>query len=166
MAKRNIQKANQLLFSQNMQTLGLKWSIPMPQSHLQTDILYIKCTNMKLVVTHVCVLSCVRLLVTPWTVTQAPLSMEFSRQEHWSGLPFPTPGDLLDPGMEPVSCISCVGKWIRCHWATREAVTYVVEWGANAQEVYATTIANYCALWANCSALLGMYRKIEANIIN
>ena len=67
MAKRNIQKANQLLFSQNMQTLGLKWSIPMPQSHLQTDILYIKCTNMKLVVTHVCVLSCVRLLVTPWT---------------------------------------------------------------------------------------------------
>ena len=32
---------------------------------------------------------------------QAPLSMEFSRQEYWSGLPFPTPGDLPDPGMEP-----------------------------------------------------------------
>ena len=38
-------------------------------------------------------LSCVRLFVTPWTVAhQAPLSMRFSRQEYWSGLPFPTPG--------------------------------------------------------------------------
>ena len=40
--------------------------------------------------------------VTPWTVgRQAPLSMEFSRQEDWSGLPFPTPGDLPDPGITP-----------------------------------------------------------------
>ena len=38
----------------------------------------------------------------PWTVIhQAPLSTEFSRQEYWSGLPFPTPGDLPDPGIEP-----------------------------------------------------------------
>ena len=38
---------------------------------------------------------------TPWTVAcQAPLSMEFSRQEYWSGMPFPSPGDLLDPGIE------------------------------------------------------------------
>ena len=43
-------------------------------------------------------------LATPWTVTlQAPLSVEFSRQEYWSGLPFPSPGDLPDPGMEPMS---------------------------------------------------------------
>ena len=42
--------------------------------------------------------------VTLWTVArQAPLSMGFSRQEYWSGLPFPTPGDLPDPGIEPVS---------------------------------------------------------------
>ena len=42
--------------------------------------------------------------MTPWTVAcQAPLSMEFSRQEHWSGLPFPPPGDLPDPGIEPSS---------------------------------------------------------------
>ena len=42
--------------------------------------------------------------VTPWTVTcQAPLSMGFSRQEYWSGLSFPSPGDLPDPGIEPVS---------------------------------------------------------------
>ena len=40
----------------------------------------------------------------PWTVAhQAPLSMGFSRQEYWSGLPFPPPGDLPDPGIEPVS---------------------------------------------------------------
>ena len=37
---------------------------------------------------------------------QAPLSMEFSRQEYRSGLPFPTPGDLLDPGIEPTSFVS------------------------------------------------------------
>ena len=42
--------------------------------------------------------------VTPWTIAcQAPLSMEFPRQGYWSGLPFPTPRDLLDPGIEPVS---------------------------------------------------------------
>ena len=47
-------------------------------------------------------LSRVRLLATPWTVAyQAPLSMRFSRQEYWSGLPFPSPGDLPDPGIEP-----------------------------------------------------------------
>ena len=49
-------------------------------------------------------LSCVWLFVTPWTVAhQAPLSMGFSRPEYWSGLPFPPPGDLPDPGMEPRS---------------------------------------------------------------
>jgi len=37
---------------------------------------------------------------------QAPLSMEFSRQEYWSGLPLPSPGDLPNPGIEPVSLIS------------------------------------------------------------
>ena len=47
--------------------------------------------------------SCLTLL-TPWTVArQAPLSMEFSRQEYWSELPFPSPGDLPDPGIEPGS---------------------------------------------------------------
>ena len=44
---------------------------------------------------------------TPWTVThQAPLSMGFSSQEYWSGLPFPPPGDLPGPGIKPVSLIS------------------------------------------------------------
>ena len=56
---------------------------------------------------HVCVLSCfsrVWLCETPWTVArQVPLSMGFSRQEYWSGLPCPPPGDLSDPGIKPVS---------------------------------------------------------------
>ena len=49
-------------------------------------------------------LSHVRLFATLWTVAQqAPLSMGFSRQEYWSGLLFPSPGDLPDPGIEPRS---------------------------------------------------------------
>jgi len=47
---------------------------------------------------------CVQFFATPWTVVQQTLlSMEFSRQEYWSGLPCPSPGDLLDPGVEPGS---------------------------------------------------------------
>ena len=47
-------------------------------------------------------LSRVRLFATPWTVAyQTPLSMGFSRQEYWSGLPFPSPGHLPDPGIKP-----------------------------------------------------------------
>ena len=64
-------------------------------------------------------LSRVRLFVTLWTVAhqalfatmwtvahQAPLSIGFPRQEYWSGLPFPSPRNLLDPGIESVSCIA------------------------------------------------------------
>ena len=44
---------------------------------------------------------------TPWTVAcRAPLSMEFSRQEYWTGLPFPSPGDLPEPGIKPKSLMS------------------------------------------------------------
>ena len=49
-------------------------------------------------------LSRVQLFATPWTVAyQAPLFMGFSRQEYWSGVPFPSPGDLPDPGIKPGS---------------------------------------------------------------
>ena len=63
--------------------------------------------------TWVCLLSHfshVQLFVTLWTVAyQAPKSMGFSRQEYWSGLPHPPPGDLPDPGMEPISqYVSCI----------------------------------------------------------
>ena len=53
----------------------------------------------------------VRLFMTLWTVAhQAPLTMGFSRQEYWSGLPYPPPGDLPNPGMEPASHVSCIGR--------------------------------------------------------
>ena len=49
---------------------------------------------------------------TPWTVAlQAPLSMGFSRQEYWSGLPFPSPGDLPNPGIKPKSAVSPAFGW-------------------------------------------------------
>ena len=49
-------------------------------------------------------LSCVQLLATSWTIAyQGPLSMGFPRQEYWSGLPFPSPGDLPKPGIKPGS---------------------------------------------------------------
>ena len=66
-------------------------------------------------------LSCVRLFVTPWTVAyQASQSMGFSRQEYWSGVPFTSPGDLPDPGIEPPS----PGRRFTL-WATREALLSV-----------------------------------------
>ena len=58
----------------------------------------------KLVPCHAQSLSCAQLFATPWTVAcQAPLFMGFSRQEYWSGLPFPPPGDLPNPGIHPRS---------------------------------------------------------------
>ena len=55
-------------------------------------------------VSEVKLLICVRLFATPWTVAyHAPLSMRFSKQEYWSGLPFPSPEDLPDPGIKPGS---------------------------------------------------------------
>ena len=54
-----------------------------------------------------CVLSCVQLFATPWTVAcQDPLSVGFSRQEYWSGLPCSVPGDLPDSGTAPTSPVS------------------------------------------------------------
>ena len=65
------------------------------------------CVCVCVCVVCVCVLSHVRLFATPWTVArQAPLSMGFSRQESWSGLPFPPPGSLPDPGKETMSLVS------------------------------------------------------------
>ena len=67
-------------------------------------ILYSHVNSLTCVLSH---FSCVWLCATLWTVAcQAPLSMEFSRQEYRSGLPFPSPGDLPDPGIEPVSLAS------------------------------------------------------------
>ena len=58
-------------------------------------------------------LSHVQLFATPWTVAcQAPLSMGFSRQEYWSKLPCPPPGDLLHPETEPESDVSCLRRQV------------------------------------------------------
>ena len=51
------------------------------------------------------------LFVTPWAMAcQAPQSIGFSRQEYWSGLPFPSPGDLPNAGTEPTSLVSPVSR--------------------------------------------------------
>ena len=75
---------------------------------------------------HVCVLShfcCVQLCATIGTVShQAPLSMGFSRQEYWSGLSCPPPGDLPDPGVEPESLTSpALAGWFFTTSASWEA---------------------------------------------
>ena len=65
------------------------------------------------------VLSCfshVWFFVTPWTAAhEAPLYMKFSRQEYWSKLLWPFPGDLSGPGIKPTSCISCIGRQVLYH---------------------------------------------------
>ena len=72
------------------------------------------CLNITSQLKSVCEsLSHVRLFATPWTgARQAPLSIEFSRPEYWSGLPFPSPGDLSDPGIEPRSLAP---QMVLCH---------------------------------------------------
>ena len=75
---------------QNNQKRYSTWLLPYTSGHYIISMVKLKS------------LSCVRLFVTPWTVAyQVPPSMGFSRQEYWSGLPFP--GDLPDPGVEPRS---------------------------------------------------------------
>ena len=67
-------------------------------------------------------LSCVWVFATPWTVAhQAPLSMGFPRQEYWSGLPFSSPGDLSNSGIEPGSpgSLALAGRfYTRVTWET------------------------------------------------
>ena len=75
--------------------------------HLPTRIQLLLEPHRGLVYSPTCVLSrfsCAQLFATPWTLAhQVPLSMGFSRQESWNALPFPPPGDLPDPGIEPKS---------------------------------------------------------------
>ena len=73
---------------------------------LHSDYFLLLCFQVLFLCDTVCaqLLSRVWSFATPWTVArQAPLSMGFPRQEYWSGLPFPPPGDLPDPGIEPAS---------------------------------------------------------------
>ena len=72
-------------------------------------------------------LSHVRLFATPWTVAyQAPLSMDFSKQEYWSGLPFPTPVDLPNPGIKLMSLVfpALAGRFFTTStiWEARQVI--------------------------------------------
>ena len=73
------------------------------QSNSESQI-QLPATDYSTWLSNACVLRRVRFFATPRTVAhQAPLSMGFHRQEYWRGLSFPSPGDLSDPGIEPVS---------------------------------------------------------------
>ena len=76
-------------------------------------------------IVRVCMLSHfsgVQIFVTPWTIAcQAPLSMGFSRQEYWNGLPYPPPGHLSDPRIKPVSSVAPelqVNSLLLSHWGS------------------------------------------------
>ena len=75
-------------------------------------------------VLHACMLSHVQLFSTTWTVAhQAPLSVEFSRQEYWIGLPFLPPGDLPDPGIKPMHLLHWqVDSSLLSHWRSPNSV--------------------------------------------
>ena len=77
-----------------------------PWGDKASDLTELNAERQRIASVYVCaqLLSRVRLLATPWTVAhQASLSVEFSRQEYWSGLPFSTPGDLPNSGIELAS---------------------------------------------------------------
>ena len=99
-----------------------------------TKIFKLTLFQLSVFINHICVcvqsLSHVWLFAAPWTVThQAPLSIRFSRQEYWNGLPFPTPGDIPDPGIKPASFASpaLVGGFFTTN-ATWEAPTITLVW--------------------------------------
>ena len=79
----------------NMLSFGSARPLSLPvNSHLHQKLESVRCSVMSS-------------SASPWIIAwQAPLSLEVSRQEYWNGLPFPTPGDLPDPGLKPVSCVS------------------------------------------------------------
>ena len=92
----------------------------MRRTQRETQCVLYEITRRKgpLLVSWLCMLllshfSHVQLCGTLWTVAlQAPLSMGFSRQEYWSGLPRPPPGDLPNPGIETMSHVSCIGRQV------------------------------------------------------
>ena len=92
--------------------------------------------------------SCVRLFVTPWTVAhQAPLSMGFSRQGYWNGLPCPPPGDLPDPGIEPASLVAP---------APQAGSLLLSQWGSPGAHIYMLPI---CVNQSSCSVVSDSLRS-------
>ena len=72
-----------------------------------------------------------------------PLSLELSRQEHWSGLPCSPSGDLHNPGIEPVSCVSYIDRWILYQWDTWEALKYTISYYLEEATVLLFTAQTY-----------------------
>ena len=108
-------------FLENFFLNVLYWSVANLQSCIRFwrhTTKWLRYNHMYLII-YTCILSCfscVQLFSTLWTeACQAPLSMGFSRQESWSGLPCPPSGDLLDPGIKPTSLTSCIDRWVLYH---------------------------------------------------
>ena len=101
-------------------------------------------------------LSRVQLFATPWTVAhQAPLSMGFSRQEYWSGLPFPSPGNLSDPGNEPESPTwKADGNTIQRLSSLFKVTPLIIGGGGDQAHVILTLKAFYSLLFAGGGAPL------------
>ena len=82
---------------------------------INCKVIYSRAVGRAMACMHAESLSCVWVFTTLWTVAhQAPLSREFSRQEYWSGLPCPTPGDLPNPGITSL-LDSCIGRQVLYH---------------------------------------------------
>ena len=106
-------------------------------------------------------LSCsvISILATLWTVAcQAPLSMGFSRQEYWSGLPFPSPGDLPDPGIEPTSLASpaLAGRFF-----TTSATWEAPEVGSREKQNW--TLTNF-GTWPNLKGIISLDCPLYLNL--
>ena len=90
-----------------------------------------------------------------WTVAhQAPLSMGFSRQEYWSGLPCPPPGGYSQTrDQTQVSCISCIGRRVLYHWATWEVlllIHYILKHMGRSMKHRPAHLCFFCGLWGAC----------------
>ena len=105
-------------------------SLFLPPGHWKLFLKNIMCNVVLYFVLYACMLSCfscVRLFVTPWTVThQAPLSIGFCRQESWSGVPFPSPRDPPDPGINLAQSASPALADRFYHWATWETQVLLI----------------------------------------
>ena len=109
----------------------------------------------------VCALSltCVQLFETLWTVAcQAPLFMGFPRQEYWNGLPFPSPGDLPDPGIKPTSPVSPVlqADSLPAHFQHEISFSFKINFWNHISSVQFRSVIQSCLTLCNpmdCSTL-------------
>ena len=112
-------------------TKALKWSSLVPGPEAKSPSLEIRNPTLFSSISNIIIIlqsfrnrkiQLCPLFATPWTAAhQAPLSMEFSRQEHWRGLPFPSPGIFLMQGLNPSLLRLLQRSWIFNYWTTREA---------------------------------------------